>query len=197
MTEEEVAEWAHRAREERLYKLAARIEEWYAFQRLSKHCAPMWAMHEREREERWRREQAELEERLRWVAEENARRGWEPKEKISRSEKRKAKRLVTMGCSHVGWWRKIFSTKSCPKCTENRRYVLRCPGCNVEACAACQIGMRPVQPEKPEKVERRPRRATRRPVSKEHCDPDFEGKHDIPDGSDGVYGADHEYEEYV
>ena len=49
----------------------------------------------------------------------------------------------TSTCRHGGWWSKVQGRTACPKCDDIWTYLLRCPGCEMEACPKCQAAIRP------------------------------------------------------
>jgi hypothetical protein len=50
---------------------------------------------------------------------------------------------TTAACRHEGWWPKVEIRADCPECNDNWRYLLRCPGCSMQACPRCQAAIRP------------------------------------------------------
>jgi hypothetical protein len=46
-------------------------------------------------------------------------------------------------CDHNGWWDKLVHRTPCPECHDVWNYLLRCPGCEMEACPKCQSDIRP------------------------------------------------------
>jgi hypothetical protein len=60
-----------------------------------------------------------------------------------RTPPRHTNHSTTAACRHEGWWPKVEIRANCPECNDTWNYLLRCPGCSMQACPKCQAAIRP------------------------------------------------------
>jgi hypothetical protein len=60
-----------------------------------------------------------------------------------RTPPRHTNHSTTAACHHGGWWPKVEIRANCPECNDTWNYLLRCPGCSMQACPKCQAAIRP------------------------------------------------------
>jgi curved DNA-binding protein CbpA len=60
-----------------------------------------------------------------------------------RTPPRHTNHSTTATCRHEGWWPKVKIRAECPECYDVWNYLLRCPGCSMQACPKCQAAIRP------------------------------------------------------
>ncbi len=115
---------------------------------------------------RWQREaeKAEKERQAReeiWRKEQDKRKLKAAEQEIKRLEKQaqKLRRATAAGstttrdytpftsmqsiCIHDGWWSKVEGRQTCEGCLVSWTYLLKCPGCSMKRCPACQAEVRP------------------------------------------------------
>lgn len=77
------------------------------------------------------------------TAREAARKAREKEESEWSGLKTPTERTTETTCLHEGWWPKKEGRQVCAMCRDvQKRFALRCPGCGLIACAACQKDLR-------------------------------------------------------
>ena len=162
--QEEHDKWKRRAfemllreQEEKMAELRREQEGQAEQSRKKKEEFEMLLREQQERLAKLQREQDELRERAvaEAIAREAAVRQEEARqEEFERSQRRwrddqqsnlnsnSARQAHPPTCDHDIWWHQIYQRAICPKCFEERRYLLQCPGCQTQACLGCRSELR-------------------------------------------------------